>query len=146
MYSLTSANRYYLYQGFVRMNLGIDGLFKIIRSQMKELSPISGDIFLFFGKNRQSVKILRWDGDGFLLYYKRLEGGSFELPTFNPHTGNYEISYQVLSFILNGVSLKSVRLRKRFYRKLNVLYINCLILNYHPIILADSLIFCIFTP
>ena len=50
----------YLYQGFVRMNLGIDGLFKIIRSQMKELSPISGDIFLFFGKNRQSVKILRW--------------------------------------------------------------------------------------
>lgn len=56
MYSLTSANRYYLYQGFVRMNLGIDGLFKIIRSQMKELSPISGDIFLFFGKNRQSVK------------------------------------------------------------------------------------------
>lgn len=41
MYSLTSANRYYLYQGFVRMNLGIDGLFKIIRSQMKELSPIS---------------------------------------------------------------------------------------------------------
>ena len=73
MYSLTSANRYYLYQGFVRMNLGIDGLFKIIRSQMKELSPISGDIFLFFGKNRQSVKILRWDGDGFLLYYKRLE-------------------------------------------------------------------------
>ena len=145
MYSLTSANRYYLYQGFVRMNLGIDGLFKIIRSQMKELSPISGDIFLFFGKNRQSVKILRWDGDGFLLYYKRLEGGSFELPTFNPHTGNYEISYQVLSFILNGVSLKSVRLRKRFRIKCNVLYINCLILNYHPIILADSLIFCIFT-
>ena len=36
MYSLTSANRYYLYQGFVRMNLGIDGLFKIIRSEMKE--------------------------------------------------------------------------------------------------------------
>ena len=62
MYSLTSANRYYLYLGFVRMNLGIDGLFKIIRSQMKELSPISGDVFLFFGKNRQSVKILRWSG------------------------------------------------------------------------------------
>ena len=59
MYSLTSANRYYLYQGFVRMNLGIDGLFKIIRSEMKDLSPVSGDIFLFFGKNRQSVKILR---------------------------------------------------------------------------------------
>ena len=65
MYSLTSANRYYLYQGFVRMNLGIDGLFKIIRSQMKELSPISGDIFLFFGKNRQiQLKIAIADGPG----------------------------------------------------------------------------------
>ena len=71
MYSLTSANRYYLYLGFVRMNLGIDGLFKIIRSQMKELSPISGDVFLFFGKNRQSVKILRWDGDGMEIWDSR---------------------------------------------------------------------------
>ena len=70
MYSLTSSNRYYLYQGIVRMNLGIDGLFKIIHSEMKDLSPVSGDIFLFFGSNRQNVKILRWDGDGFLLYYK----------------------------------------------------------------------------
>ena len=60
------------------------------------------------------VHVIAFGGDGFLLYYKRLEGGSFELPTFNPNTGNYEISYQVLSFILNGVSLKSVRLRKRF--------------------------------
>ena len=97
MYSLTSANRYYLYQGFVRMNLGIDGLFKIIRSEMKDLSPVSGDSFLFFGKNRQSVKILRWDGDGFLLYYKRLEGGSFELPTFNPNT-----QYRQLRDFLSG--------------------------------------------
>ena len=52
MYSLTSANRYYLYQGFVRMSLGIDGLFKIIRSQMKGLSVISEDIFLFFGSHK----------------------------------------------------------------------------------------------
>ena len=102
MYSLTSANRYYLYQGFVRMNLGIDGLFKIIRSEMKDLSPISGDVFLFFGKNRQGVKILRGNGDSFLLYYKRLKDGSFELPTFNPDTGNYEVSYQILSLILKG--------------------------------------------
>ena len=114
MYALTDGHRYYLYQGYVRMNLGIDGLYRIVRSQMPDLSPVSGDAFLFFGKNRQSVKILRWDGDGFLLYYKRLEGGSFELPLFNPHMGNYEVSYRTLSFILNGVSLKSVRMHRRF--------------------------------
>ena len=87
MYSLTSANRYYLYQGFVRMNLGIDGLFKIIRLEMKDLSPVSGDIFLFFGKNRQSVKILRWDGDGFLRSSKAPGGGGFGYPTFTRREG-----------------------------------------------------------
>lgn len=114
MYSLTSGNKYYLYQGFIRMNLGIDGLYRLLRSEMQHLSPISGDAFIFFGKRRNGVKILRWDGDGFLLYYKRLERGTFELPVLNRNTGNYEISYSTLSFILNGVSLKSVRLRKRF--------------------------------
>lgn len=49
---------------------------------MSQLSLVSGDAFIFFGKRRDGVKILRWDGDGFLLYYKRLEGGTFELPTF----------------------------------------------------------------
>ena len=64
---------------------------------MKELSPFP-EIFLFFGKNRQSVKILCWDdGDRLLLYYKRLEGGSLSCRHLTPYTGNYEISYQVLS-------------------------------------------------
>lgn len=65
MYSLTSGNKYYLYQGFIRMNLGIDGLYKLMRSQMQQLSPISGDAFIFFGRRRHGVKILKWDGDGF---------------------------------------------------------------------------------
>lgn len=76
-YSLTSGNKYYLYQGFFRMNLGIDGLYRLLRCEMQHLSPISGDAFIFFGKRRNGVKILRWDGDGFLLYYKRLERGAF---------------------------------------------------------------------
>ena len=114
MFSLTSSSQYYLYQRHVNMCKGINGLFNLVRSEMKGLSPVSGDVFVFFSKNRRSVKLLKWDGDGFILYYKRLERGSFELPVFNPHTGNYEISRRTLSFILDGVSLKSVRIRKRF--------------------------------
>ncbi len=41
---------------------------------------MTGDVFVFFSRNRQSVKLLRWDTDGFLLYQKRLEKGSFEQP------------------------------------------------------------------
>ena len=77
MFSLTSSSRYYLYQRHVNMGKGINGLFNLVRSEMNGLSPVSGDVFVFFSKNRRSVKLLKWDGDGFLLYYKRLERGSF---------------------------------------------------------------------
>lgn len=113
MFSLTSSSRYYLYQRHVNMCNGINGLYNLVRSGMPDLSPVSGDVFVFFSKNRQSVKLLKWDGDGFLLYYKRLERGSFELPMFNPSTGNYELSWKAFSLIMEGVSLKSVRIRKR---------------------------------
>ncbi len=41
-----------------------------------ELPPLGGAVFIFFSKNRQQVKMLKWDGDGFLLYQKRLERGT----------------------------------------------------------------------
>lgn len=67
------------------MRKNIDGLFNTIISESK-LSPMSGDVFVFFGKNRQAVKILKWDRDGFLLYHKRLERGTFEMPRINTDT------------------------------------------------------------
>ena len=63
---------------------------------------MSGDVFVFFSKNRQSVKLLRWDTDGFLLYQKRQERGSFEMPRINPATGYYELSWETFSFIMSG--------------------------------------------
>ena len=115
MYSLTSANRYYLYLGFVRMNLGIDGLFKIIRSQMKELSPISGDVFfILWQKPAECKKYCVGMVMAFSCTTSVWKVEVLSCRHLTPHTGNYEISYQVLSFILNGVSLKSVRLRKTF--------------------------------
>ncbi|MFQ8821635.1 MAG: IS66 family insertion sequence element accessory protein TnpB [Segatella copri] len=56
-------------------------LYQIVRTEM-ELPPLGGAVFIFFSKNRQQVKMLKWDGDGFLLYQKRLERGTFELPFF----------------------------------------------------------------
>ncbi len=63
MYSLTSDNKYYLYQLLMRMNLGIKGLYKLLRSEMSQVSPVSGDALIFFGKRISGVKILKWDGD-----------------------------------------------------------------------------------
>ena len=112
MFGLEDSRRYYVCQRYVRMNLGINGLSKIVSQEMNR-PLLGGDVFIFFGKNRQTVKLLCWDGDGFLLYQKRLEKGTFELPLFKPGQKAVELPYRTLSAIMRGVSLKSGRYRNR---------------------------------
>ena len=112
MFGLEDSRRYYVCQRYVRMNLGINGLSKIVTNEFCQ-PVLGGDVFIFFGKKRQMVKLLCWDGDGFLLYQKRLERGTFELPMFKPVQKAIEMPYRTLSAIMRGVSLKSVRYRSR---------------------------------
>ncbi|MBO7138920.1 MAG: IS66 family insertion sequence element accessory protein TnpB [Bacteroidaceae bacterium] len=112
MFGLEDSRRYYVSQRYVRMNLGINGLSKLVSQELKR-PLLNGDVFIFFGKNRQTVKLLCWDSDGFLLYQKRLEKGTFELPRFKPGLKAVEMPYRTLSAIMRGVSLKSVRYRSR---------------------------------
>lgn len=113
MFGLTKNSRYYLCQRSVDMRNGINGLYKLVKTEMS-LIPISGDVFIFVSKNRESVKLLRWDTDGFILYHKRLEKGTFEMPTFNTQTNSYTLCWNTFSMIMQGVSLGSVKYRKRF--------------------------------
>ena len=113
MCSLESNVRYFMRQHPVNMRKGIDSLFNLVVSE-STMSPMTGDVFVFFSKNRQSVKLLKWDTDGFLLYQKRLERGSFEMPRKNAETGYYELSWETFNFIMSGVSLESVCFRKRY--------------------------------
>lgn len=113
MFGLNQSHRYFLCQRYVDMRNGINGLYKLIRQEMK-MSPLSGDIFVFVSKSRENIKILRWDTDGFVLYHKRLEKGTFEIPIFNPKSGKYTLSWQTFSLIMQGISLRSVKYRKRF--------------------------------
>lgn len=103
---------YYLYPGYVDMNYGIEKLFELARTRMG-ISPLEGDVFLFFGKKKDTIKILFWDGDGFFLIQKRLEVGTFELPRFRPHTSYQKLSWETFFFIMRGIPLKNLRLRKR---------------------------------
>jgi len=72
MLHLSSTVRYYLYQSPADMRKGFDSLSGIVASQMK-CNATSGDIFIFLNRARTHVKLLLWEGDGFSLYYKRLE-------------------------------------------------------------------------
>ena len=111
MFGLNENTQYYVCQRYVRMNMGINGLYQIVRTEM-ELPPLGGAVFIFFSKNRQQVELLKWDGEGFLLYQKRLERGTFELPFFDPKNKQCKMPYRTLSAIMSGICLKSMRYRK----------------------------------
>ena len=76
-----------------------------------QLSVLSGAGFVFINKRKTHLKLLMWEGDGLSIYYKKLERGTFEHPTSK---NGYEISYEKLLLILQGIETKKVVKRKRF--------------------------------
>jgi len=95
------------------MRKGFDSLSGLVHQHM-QLSVLSGSIFIFMNKKRNQVKLLLWEGDGLSLYYKRLERGSYEQPEANMLNSSYQISAQQLQFMLQGIELKSVKMKKRY--------------------------------
>lgn len=82
MFALTKTMSYYLCPGAVDMRKGIYSLYQLVKSQLKR-DPLSGEVFIFLGKTRHSIKILLWDKDGFLLYHKKLEKGCYQRPLYS---------------------------------------------------------------
>ena len=77
--------------------------------------PLPGDLFVFKNRRGDRLKILAWQGDGFALYLRRLERGTFEFPTAT--AAGIAITATDLALILAGVELKSVRRRPRYIIK-----------------------------
>ena len=112
MLHLGANQRYYLYQGHADMRKGFDSLSGMVSLLMNQ-SAVSGDVFIFFNRRRNQVKLLQWEGDGFALYYKRLEKGTYEIPASGASVGLL-LRWQELQFILQGVSLKKIQYRVRY--------------------------------
>ena len=113
MLSLGPQQRYFLFAGPADMRKGFDGLSGLASSSMPG-DPLSGDVFIFVNRRRDRMKLLVWDRSGFVLWYKRLEAGTFELPRPKEEEASVGISWQKLVLILEGVKLDSVVQRKRF--------------------------------
>jgi len=91
-----------------------DGLCGIVRDQFGD-DPLGDDVFVFFNRKRDRVKLLLWDANGFWLYYKRLERGCFEvLPSSMFRGQRVEIDRGRLSLLLEGLELRNSRYRKHF--------------------------------
>lgn len=108
MYGLSERDRYYVCTHPVSMRKGIDGLYSLIKGEFP-VSPVGGGVFIFFSKDRRRVKVLKWDLDGFLLYQKRLERGTFAVPRWNAAKGCCELPWETIVFIMRGSTLLSAR-------------------------------------
>lgn len=97
------------------MRLSFSGLTGLVRTSMGA-DPISGHLFVFRNRRGDRLKILSWGGDGFVLWYKQLEQGTFHFP-MNTCQKSVEIDRSTLMLILDGIDLQSVRRLKRYQRQ-----------------------------
>lgn len=108
MFALTAQQNYFLYHQPTDMRKGFNGLSGLVRNELDK-NPLSGDVFIFINRRRNRMKLLVWEDSGFVLYYKILEQGTFELPV-----NGGQITWRDLVLILEGVQLGSIKKRKRF--------------------------------
>jgi len=111
MLALSHSCRYFLYRSPTDMRFGIYSLAGLVRNELG-FDPSSGDVFVFLSKRLNQIRLLQWDRDGFAMYVKKLEQGTFEWPKGE----DISITSQQLTLLLQGVMLDSVRLRKRYQR------------------------------
>jgi transposase len=113
MFSISKAYRYFMYSRRADMRKGFNGLCGLVRNEFLQ-NPLSGDVFIFINRPRNRIKLLHWQGDGFAIYYKRLEKGTYEMPEIKTDSASIELDAQQLLLIMEGISLLSVKKRKRY--------------------------------
>ena len=97
------------------MRKGFDGLSGLVRAKMSR-DPQDGSVYLFINRRRYRLKILVWREGGFVLYYKRLEQGTYELPK-STHKGSViHLSWETLMLMVRGIRLEKISRKKRYVR------------------------------
>lgn len=104
MLSEVQVDRVYLACGSTDLRKSIDGLAAIVQ-ECFELDPFSSALFVFCNRQRDKLKILYWEHNGFWLYYRRLERGAFRWPV-DASTGVLRINRRQLRWLLDGLSLE----------------------------------------
>lgn len=103
---LTGSLSIWLFSKPVDMRKSIDGLSVIVSDELKK-NPTGPEVFVFYNRGMDKLKILYWDKNGFCLWYKRLERGRFLLPQANDEA--YLLSSEQLRWLLDGLRFESLR-------------------------------------
>ena len=121
MIHLPASVRVYLCTSPCDMRRSFDGLHALVTGAMK-LDAFAGHLFVFANRRKDRVKILYWDRDGFAVWAKRLEEGTYAMP-FGEEDGcsdepRREITAQELGALLSGIDLSQAKRRKRYRRSI----------------------------
>lgn len=111
---ISKAEHIYLACGSTDMRKSIDGLAAVVQQNFR-LDPLSNSLFLFCGRKANRIKVLYWEGDGFVLLYKRLEDGRFQWPRSQEEVR--QISDQEFRWLLEGLSIDQPRAVKKVSQK-----------------------------
>ena len=103
---LTGNLQIWLYGVPIDMRKSIDGL-SIIVSEQLEKNPCSSEVFVFYNRGLNKLKILYWDKNGFCLWYKRLEKGRFFMPHMDKQA--YFLSMEQLRWLLDGLKIQELK-------------------------------------
>ena len=105
----TGAEKVYIACGYTDLRKGIDGLAALVQSQF-QLDPFTNTLFLFCGRRCDRIKALYWEGNGFVLLYKRLENGSFQWP--RNREAVRKLTAQQYPWLMEGLQIDQPRAHK----------------------------------
>jgi transposase len=108
--------RIFIYTQPTDMRCGFDKLAMLTECFMQQ-DPFSGHLFVFFNRRGDKCKILFWDRSGFVIWYKKLQEGTFERLPGAGHRAALEVDIAKLSWILEGIDLFRSRRRRRYERQ-----------------------------
>jgi transposase len=115
MLNLPPSVRIWLGVAHVDMRKSFDSLAELVRKQLKA-DPLSGHLFVFRNRPGDRLKLLYWDEDGYVIFYKRLEAGTFRFPSAPIDAHSITIRPAELFMLLDGVDLTSIKRGKRYRR------------------------------
>jgi transposase len=116
--SLGGSHRIYLCRAAVDFRKAHDGLCAVVRDQFGD-DPFGGDVFVFFNRARDRIKLLLWDRNGFWLLYKRLERGTFPF-TVSGEDARLEIERAQLAMLLEGIDWQSAKMSLHYSRAVRI--------------------------
>jgi transposase len=116
MIHLPASVRVYVCTSPCDMRRSFDGLHALVTGTM-QLDAFGGHLFVFANRRKDRVKIMYWDRDGFAVWAKRLEEGTYAMPFSKDDEPRSEITAQELGALLSGIDLSVAKRRKRYQRK-----------------------------